>query len=146
MASRGEETPSQGEKVGAQKQFMSLEEFRKITERNVTALDKLIAQIELPKGNPEWIEKEIPFRERDFHLFLGEIMKLNRTVSQLHYTIYALAQETLDLAQAKVNESEEKTSAIARISAGEAVLEMLEKTVERSYQPPDARHLDPRYV
>jgi hypothetical protein len=105
----------------------------------------MIAQIELPKGSPEWIEKEIPFRERDFHLFLGEILKLNRHIKQLHYTMYALAQETLDLAQAQVSKSEEKTSAIARISAGEAVLEMLENAVERSYRPPDARHVDARY-
>ncbi len=145
MASRGEEAPSQNEKVDTQKQFMSLEEFRKITEENVTELNKLIVRIELPKGSPEWIEKEIPFRERDFHLFLGEILKLNRRIEQLHYTIYALAQETLDLAQAQVSESEEKTSAIARISAGEAVLEMLEKAVETPYRPPDARHADPRY-
>ena len=145
MASRGEEAPSQSEKIDAEKRFASFEEFKKFTEQNVALLDKLIADIELPKGNPEWIEKEIPFRERDFHLFLSEILKAHRGIVRLNYIVYVLAQETRDLTQAQVKESEEKTSAIARISAGEAVLEMLEKTVERSYQPPDARHVDPRY-
>lgn len=144
MDSRGEETTSQSEKVVPQKERTFVEKLKEITDTRVAELDKLIEEIE-PKGNPEWLNKEIPFHEGDFHVFMSEILKLRKHVLQLQYTMYALAQATLDHSLDHLSKSEENTQAIARLSAGDAVLEMVQKASETPYRLPNTKHDDRRY-
>jgi hypothetical protein len=131
LDSRREETTSQVAEVDPKKHAVTIQELAKITDKQIAKLDAEIAKYSIPEGNPEWLEQPLPFREREFHYFMTELLMIRRNVLQLRSTTFlfidAIFQHTLEHIHESEEKAKETAGAAGRIGAGEFLLEILEK-------------------
>lgn len=136
-----EETTSQTEKVEQTPRSITLEQMKEITDKQVSQLNELIEKMQVPEGNPEWLKQPCPFTELEYHTFVTDILTLKRDLLQVRLGAFQLIVSTFDHVLGHLDEVKEQTSAVARISAGEAVLEMLEPIIDNPTGEHQTKHI-----
>jgi hypothetical protein len=110
-----------------------LARLKEATDKSVADLEKML----MGRGSDD----VIPFKDSDFHMFLNGIIHLQVSVVQLRYELLSAINAYFEHALMHIQESSEEAGAIARISAGEAVLEIMEKIANTPFPPHELKHV-----
>jgi hypothetical protein len=140
LAGRGKEATSENETRVTVNQEQFLIQLRETTGKRISELDRIVKEVEAHETEiGARADEVIPFKDKDFHYFFKSTVINYRNILQLRCDMFELVFAVFDHVMKHLDDVSKKASVRARIEAGMAILEIMEKIGNTELKQPDLR-------